>query len=221
MAPGDCFLYAELHPNIRQISLAASLSSASNPSTRIAISADCKTVELRHGSSAHQLILPAKASFGGVVLPIQERQQGSSTLTWRIPPDLSSLPTSRETEALPWSSLDLTSLSEVTCRQCSSIVVPHDIIRTWKDLPSENWAEMMEFWHCHKPYNHEHHKGKDGKADERTLASRGYGASSAISAQEGIGLIDLTAFLFSETDCQNIVVSLLAHFLRRIHPPAR
>jgi hypothetical protein len=79
----------------------------------------------------------------------------------------------------------------------------------WKDLPSENWAEMMEFWHCHKP-DHKHgedHGDASGKADEKTLAARGYGASSVISAQEGVGFVDLTTLLFTESDCQHLTVS--------------
>ncbi|KAF4989583.1 hypothetical protein FGRMN_9045 [Fusarium graminum] len=67
-------------------------------------------------------------------------------------------------------------------------------------LPSENWAEMMEFWHCHKPHDHEHQ-------DPESLASKGYGANHAISAQQGTGFVDLTSFLFSEPDCRGLKYS--------------
>jgi hypothetical protein len=76
-------------------------------------------------------------------------------------------------------------------------------LKTWKDLPSENWAEMMEFWHCHKPHDH------DAK-DEDSLGKKGYGASSAIAAQPSVGLVDQTSFLVSEVDCTGLLVSLIA-----------
>ncbi|KAM0251244.1 hypothetical protein ACHAP5_001842 [Fusarium lateritium] len=59
---------------------------------------------------------------------------------------------------------------------------------------------MMEFWHCHKPHDHEHQ-------DPESLASKGYGANHAISAQQGTGFVDLTSFLFSESDCQGLKYS--------------
>jgi hypothetical protein len=201
-------LYAELLANIRQISLAASLPSPSDASTQVALTADCKTVELRHGSSVYQLALPAKTALGGTLLPIQDRQKGTTTLSWRLPLDASSTPSSsHQSDALPWSATDLDPSSAVACRQCSTVVVPAGAVNVWKDLPSENWAEMMEFWHCHKP-DHVHGHGDDAaKADEKSLASRGYGSSSLISAQEGVGFVDLTTLLFAESDCRHLTVS--------------
>jgi hypothetical protein len=214
MAPsGECALYAELLANIRQISLAASLSSPSDASTRVSISADCRTVELRHRGVVSQLQLPAKASLGGTLLPIQDRQRGTTTLSWRLPLDASSSPSpSRQGDDVPWSATDLVPGSVVSCRACTAAVVPAGAVKAWKDLPSENWAEMMEFWHCHKPHHHHgrghNHEGEEGgKADEQSLAARGYGASSAISAQEGVGFIDLTALMFAESDCRGVTVS--------------
>ncbi|KAL2166264.1 hypothetical protein VTG60DRAFT_3077 [Thermothelomyces hinnuleus] len=71
---------------------------------------------------------------------------------------------------------------------------------------------MMEFWHCHKPDHHHHHHqnhdGKTGKAGDESLATRGYGASSSISAQKDVGFVDLTTLLFDETDCQPLTFSL-------------
>jgi hypothetical protein len=204
-------LYAELLANIRQISLAASLPSPSDASTQAALSADCRTVELRHRNRCNQLTLPAKASLGGTLLPIQDKQKGAMTLTWRLPLDVfSASPSSSLGDTIPWSASDLDAGSGVACRQCGTEVVPSGSVKVWKDLPSENWAEMMEFWHCHKPDHHHHqsHGEESGRADEESLASRGYGASSAISAQEGAGFVDLTTLLFAEKDCQNVMVSV-------------
>lgn len=206
----DCTLYAELLANIRQISLAASLSSPCDASTRVTLSADSRTVELRHGSSNYHLTLPAKAALGGTLLPVQDKQKGTTALSWRLPLDVSSLSSSHQAndDRMSWSATDLDPGSEVSCRRCGTAVVPAGSVEAWKDLPSENWAEMMEFWHCHKPEHRHNDDGEAGKADEESLAARGYGASSAISAQEGVGFVDLTTLLFAETNCQNVTVSL-------------
>jgi hypothetical protein len=82
---------------------------------------------------------------------------------------------------------------------------------------------MMEFWHCCKPGEEDHHhhhghkqqsgtangNGAQTKADEKSLAARGYGASSAVEARQGIGYVDLISLLFAEADCSGrILVSL-------------
>ncbi|KAK4127069.1 hypothetical protein N657DRAFT_565391 [Parathielavia appendiculata] len=209
MGPSDeCLLYAELLANIRQISLAASLPTPCDASTQLALSADGQTVQLKHGRSSFHLTLPAKASLGAKLLPIQDQQKGRTSLAWRLPLDATSLSTSHQADPVPWSATDLDPSSGVACRQCRAVVVPSGAVKSWKDLPSENWAEMMEFWHCHKP-DHKHrtdHGEESGEADDRTLAARGYGASSAISAQEGVGFVDLTTLLLAESDCQNVTL---------------
>ncbi|KAK3393183.1 ubiquitin-conjugating enzyme E2-binding protein [Podospora didyma] len=200
-------IYAELLSNIRQISLAVSLRSPSDGSTRVAVTADGSDVELRHQGEMQRLALPAKIAHGGAVLPINT--QGVSTLTWRLPLDPTSSQQKNTTDgdAAPWSATDLEAGSAVTCRQCGAVVVDRDAIKVWKDLPSENWAEMMEFWHCHKPNEAEHHSHENGKADDRSLAARGYGASSNISAQNGVGFVDLTTLLFSESASASLTFS--------------
>lgn len=213
---GDCTLYAELLANLGQISLAASLSSSSDASTQVSLSSDCRDVELQHRGIAYRLGLPAKSSLGGTLLPIQDKQKGTTALSWRLPLERRpALPTS-ENDCVPWSATDMEPGSAVVCRQCAIDVVPSGAVNAWKDLPSENWAEMMEFWHCHKPehhnsqnhsHGHDHALEESGKADEKSLAARGYGASSAISAQDGVGFVDLPTLMFAETDCQNVTVS--------------
>lgn len=58
-------------------------------------------------------------------------------------------------ESTPWSSNYLTPFantgSQFSCVQCRNDVLTCKSINTWKPLPSETWAEMMDFWHCHKP----------------------------------------------------------------------
>ena len=204
----DIAVYAELLSNIRQISLAATLPTPGDESTRAMIAADGFDFALSHRGQTRHLKLPTKAAIAPSMLPIQK--PGATALSLRLPVDadyLSRNPTLQQGMTL-WSATDLEAASGVSCRQCGvSVVKPDSVV--WKDLPSENWAEMMEFWHCHKPdvgHNHSH-AHNNAKADEASLASRGYGASSTISAQKGVGFVDLTTLLFAEADCDGITVS--------------
>jgi hypothetical protein len=84
-------------------------------------------------------------------------------------------------------------------------------ITEWKDLPSDNWAEMMEFWHCHKPVDH-NNPSAGAETDGKTT-NKGYGANNVISAQQGIGLIDVTSFVLSTDDCSAVLVSVALSIL--------
>jgi ubiquitin-protein ligase E3 D len=200
-------LYAELLPNLRWISLAASFPSPTDDTTRATLASDGLTVEVAHRGELSRLELPAKAVLGASDL--MTRKYGDTILTWRLeiaPSDRSDGLSLRRNAAL-WSATELDTGHGVACRKCGTSIVGEGVLEEWKDLPSENWAEMMEFWHCHKPDDHSHQDNTTGKADDKSLATRGYGASSAISAQQKVGLVDLTTLLFAETDCRSLRVS--------------
>lgn len=200
-------LYAELLPNLRRISLAASFPSPTDATTRATLASDGIIVEVAHHGEVSRLELPAKAEFGASNL--MTPKHGDTTLTWRLeiaPPDQADGPPLQQNTAL-WSATELDAGNGVACRKCGTSIVGEGVLDEWKDLPSENWAEMMEFWHCHKPDDHSHQDDTTGKADDKSLATRGYGASSAISAQQKVGLVDLTTLLFAETDCRSLRVS--------------
>ncbi|KAK3985955.1 ubiquitin-conjugating enzyme E2-binding protein [Cladorrhinum sp. PSN332] len=213
-------LYAEFLPNIRQISVAASLPSPSNGRTRLVVHSDGATAELKYLDEGYTLSLPSRASAGDYTVYANPNQKDSTSLSWRLPVHIivPQQPRSHDpnTDAV-WSATDFEAGSEVSCRKCNTVVVVSGATKVWKDLPSENWAEMMEFWHCHKPADHPDHDHDDdhnnnqtdasGKADEQSLAARGYGASSFVSAQKGVGFVDLTTLMFTESDCQNLTYS--------------
>ncbi|KAF4962668.1 hypothetical protein FSARC_9229 [Fusarium sarcochroum] len=193
-------IYAELLSNIRQISVVASLSTPADSSTKAEISHDGRQLNVTHQDRTESISLPAQTSVAG---PLPVTKTGRPSLSWRLPvspADAKPAQFSLENQALPWTSVDITTGSPIGCRNCGNEFVTQNTIKTWKDLPSENWAEMMEFWHCHKPHDHEHQ-------DSESLASKGYGANHAISAQQGIGFVDLTSFLFSESDCRGLKYS--------------
>lgn len=45
----------------------------------------------------------------------------------------------------------------LTCSNCNSDIIHSDQVKYIKELPSEIWSELMEFWHCHKPHDHANH----------------------------------------------------------------
>lgn len=236
MTTSPISLYAELLPNIRQISLALTLTLQEG-------GGELSSISIKHGddstgfSSLHllykekQLDLPLPgrvACRSGHTLRAGGLFTPGEVLTWRLQLADDNNPADREIDSGrengPWEARELVPGGGVSCRKCGASLIPKETVKMWKDLPAEGWAEMMEFWHCHKPGEEDHHhqghseqlnrgveeqKDLHGKADESSLASRGYGADSTIVAQKGVGFVDLTTFLFSEDDCHGIVVSLL------------
>ena len=102
------------------------------------------------------------------------------------------------------------------CRECSAVIIEKGSVKGWRDLPSENWAEMMDFWHCHKPDVPQANgaSGHDlgGSIDESSV-NRGYGADTIFAPTRGLGFVDLTTFLLVELDCTNIEVRYGIPFL--------
>lgn len=199
-SPGRILIYAELLSNIRQISVGCLLPSECAPETTAFVSDDGWTMTIRHQRAESSVRLPGRVN-APQTLPMPNRR--ARDLAWRLPlatPGRPAVPVSADSQAAPWSAQDIKSNSTLRCRACRTVVVPEGAITVWKDLPSENWAEMMEFWHCHKPHDH-------GQDDHDHLDSKGYGANSRLAGQTGVGLVDLTSFLFSRLDCRNLVVS--------------
>lgn len=200
-------IYAELLANIRQLSVAVTLPSPAERSTQGTVSPDGSKLHIAHAGTQTPFSLP-----GNVVAPrngvLPAPHPGSRVLSWRLPLSDASAPLARGPvdEPVPWTATDLLPESAVACRGCAATVVPEGTAKEWRDLPSENWAEMMDFWHCHKPTDHEHDH------EPEHLAKRGYGANSSIAAQNGVGLVDLTSLLFTEADCSGLVVSELLCF---------
>lgn len=141
---------------------------------------------------------------------------------------------------VPWMASDMGPSTKVRCRACGSFVLDDPASAsptgpdnddgssklkgtgwTWKDLPSGNWAEMMDFWHCHKPDTHDHEKDPEGKTvsiQERNSQVKGYGAANQVVAKPGTVLVDVASFLVVEEDCKGVKVSPLFFFF--FSPPS-
>lgn len=119
-------------------------------------------------------------------------------------------------EYVPWMAGDMGSYTRLGCRGCGNVVL--DCSPTpapgntgsgwvWKDLPSGNWAEMMDFWHCHKPDTHDHDHGDHTVSiEERNSQVKGYGAANQVVASSRTGLVDVATFLVAEGDCRGLKV---------------
>jgi len=195
-------MYAELLANIRQISVIVSLLTPCDSSTVVSISLQRDSITIHHDGKISTLPLPGQVAASAV---LQKPSLRSRDLSWRLP--LAGEPTrgDPDTNESPWAANNLGKDTQLFCRSCGAEIISKGSMQSWKDLPSENWAEMMDFWHCHKPTEHESHKGHSH--DESATANKGYGANSKFTAQSKVGFVDLTTFLLDGKDCHNINVS--------------
>lgn len=207
------FLYAEFLPKLGRISIVIHLPTPSTYLTKALVSDDARRLLVYHEGATTELVLPVKTALKNEHLP-GEIPPGLDEMSWRLVPHKSEVAAAGfgrsgfDAGAVPWSAVDLKPHVDVTCRTCGTVFISKDNLKEWKDLPSENWAEMMEFWHCHKPTNNTKNGQENGKqTTEDQQTSRGYGANSAIGSQKGVGFVDLTKMLFHGDDFQELMVS--------------
>lgn len=198
-------LYAEHLVNIRTLSIQASLSTATNEETRAELVANGTKLSLSHEGETATVELPirvpggqSKATF---VLPPVATKEISFRISLEEKPGSTFLRGSNDHETddiVPWTATALTAEAEICCRSCKSVIVSRGKVKLWKDLPSENWAEMMDFWHCHRPdVPHDH--------DHKTPV-KGYSADSRLVIQSGVGMVDPVDFVLAVEDCSNLTV---------------
>lgn len=88
-------------------------------------------------------VLPASVELGSsktsLRLPCSTIQEHDRSNQWAKNP--------------PWTASELSKQKVIAkCRHCDHVLAKS--IAVWKQLPSEHWAELMDFWHCHKPHTH-------------------------------------------------------------------
>lgn len=238
-------LHAELLPNIRQITLYASLPripelEGFRPVIQLSDLRKEATISLPppFDHVSEPIKLPARVSdayrrlvnarSGAAVTPVSTQSTDTSQdYSFRMQVDSSdeALLLSRDElidDYVPWTAADMSLSTRICCQRCgnmflktktSSSETGEDVGQPkgwiWKDLPSGNWAEMMDFWHCHKPDPHE--DNQDGtkntalRIEDQTAQLKGYGAASRVVAISGTVLIDAATFLLVESDCMGLV----------------
>jgi hypothetical protein len=195
-------LYAEALTHIRQLTLHASLQTEKNEDTKILLSSDKKIITALHDGESSSIYLPTQISgTAHVTFPIEKRTEIST----RLQIDDVSQPDSAKQDAggveVPWSAASLQESASLSCNQCDACILPAARAISWKDLPSENWAELMDFWFCHKP-----HENGESSGDHAAQA-KGFSTRSKLDASSGVGLVDVVSFLLYGEDCTNVEVS--------------
>lgn len=202
-------IYAEHLINIRSLTIQISLPTSSDGSTTLSV--DGNILALSHQGETAKITLP-------VSVPESERAKlsvfpaSTTNLSFRIRLDDTPTRDSQNGETvIPWTATSLSQQAELLCRSCDVEILPRGQVQTWKDLPSEGWAEMMEFWHCHKPnepHDHEHQTDK-----------KGYSADSMLAITPSVGLVNAINFVLAADDCKNIKVGHQVSFI--LHTKAR
>lgn len=222
MAPNETSikLYAELLLHIRTVTLFASLRTNFSQETKAKLSADKSCITVSHEGHTATIRLPINVKGGGDAALSLPSQPPSKEITLRLQMEetedsniLGLLHAEeRKLNLVPWDGASLSQAEsvEIVCKNCNGILVPKEKISQWRDLPNENWAEMMDFWHCHKPDEHHLHD----HTHEEVVGRKGYAAGNSLQATEGVGYVDLTSFLLKMQDCEGAQVRLLFPSIR-------
>lgn len=217
LAANDTFitLYAELLLHIRTITLFASLRTLHTRETKAKLSTDGCSITVTHEGQSATVRLPIKVEGGGDAALSLPAQPPSKELTLRLQIEekdgtnmLGALQAEeRKANIVPWDGTSLNDLNEadINCKNCENVVVPRGSVSQWRDLPNENWAEMMDFWHCHKPDEHHLHD----HTHHEIVGKKGYAAGNKLKAAEGVGFVDLASFLLKEQDFASVEVGFL------------
>lgn len=203
-------VYAELLLHLRQVTVYVSLGSKINEQTSLDLSSDLQNLYVHHGGETACLHLPAKvaanAAFKLPSGPVNELSYRLPILGHGLPVDLTD---ATAINSVPWSAESLTPVTRINCRNCNQTLVERSAVAVWKNLPSENWAEMMDFWHCHKP-DHEEHGSTHDSNGSINGTQKGYTADTKLLAKPGVGFVDLSQLLLAKQDCGGIEVRFLA-----------
>lgn len=194
-------VYAEFLHNIRQLTISITLISNCNKSTTVELSQDRKALVIEH--QAQQIIaqLPAQVD-ADAILPRPLPRTKELVFRLNAAEDRDSWQPKRlelDDHAI-WPASSLTPDTRISCRACQSVVL-RGSVKVWKDLPSDNWAEMMDFWHCHKPDN------EDCPRQDASQSTKGYAAFNSLAPLPGCGLVHLDHFRIHESDCRGLQVS--------------
>ncbi|KAI9891641.1 MAG: hypothetical protein M1814_002576 [Vezdaea aestivalis] len=194
----DPKIYAELLSNIRRISIIVTLASPPDATTRVAVDRGTH-LGVSHQSKKSAIQLPATVLEDG---ELEYRFiSGELSLRLQLKDEYSSWDCGEVPNVVPWMAGHLSSESELLCRNCSGSLLAPGAVKAWKDLPNENWAELMDFWHCHKP--------PELHSCTNTTDEKGHAASKQLAARMGIGLVERSFFLLAAEDCKGSIKVLL------------
>ncbi|KAI5801586.1 ubiquitin-conjugating enzyme E2-binding protein [Peziza echinospora] len=187
-------IYAELLRSLGQVSIYIELTSPADNSTRLELQQQGTVLSLKHGAWNVTLELPAAVKLSSPTqLTIPPGIFERSLKLLLLDPTIAS---EGQDNYVPWTAPQLS--NKTSCFQCASChheVITPGATMIWKDLPSHNWADMMDFWHCHKPT-----ETQGPNVREKRTHGDGRGIGGYV-VQEGVGLVDLTFVLVNQKDC--------------------
>ncbi len=156
---------------------------------------DRKTLRVRHASQTTAIPLPASVDITSTVkVKIAESKR---EISLRLPAS----PIKRSDEnQVPAS--DPSNTAKVNCTGCNSLLVN---AVSWKRLPTQYWAELLDSWHCHKGVDNSHIH------DQFALPDYLVAAADRIRAKTGTGLVGVSHLVVSQEDLigADISVSML------------
>lgn len=202
------YIYAELLLNVRSVTVFISVPTICTIDTQVSMRSDCRTLNVQHDGKTATSCLPCIVTHHGNIA--YSRSQ-TKEISFRLQPSScsreSALDYQASTSETLWSAAMLSVSSRISCQSCKVILAKP--ITTWKDLPSSGWADMMDLWHCHKPDPFDDRHGPT----EDFESTKGYAASNMLGPRESVGLVGITDFWLSESDCAGIRVSRSQDFL--------
>ena len=208
------FLYAEILVNIRQVTLYASLQTWKTEQTKIEVASDKRSISVHHDGETARLLLPTTiAGRAEIGIPAKKAKELSLRLEIEGPDVAISTLHQLELHSI-WAANTMTSETILSCYKCHNVFHCPAEKFEWYDLPSQNWADMMDYWHCHKPVE------KVEPTEVNAARSKGYAAQDKLKARPGAALIDTLSIILFPRDCTGVKVrNFLALSLFHSHGP--
>lgn len=199
------YLYAEVLLNIHQVTLHASLQTTRNEQTKIEISSDKHVITVFHDGQSTSLYLPTQISGNAkITIPAEKKKDLSVRLAIEDTSGLAPPELNGASDVAPWSAQSMSEDAMLRCKSCHAQILSHC---QWQDLPSQNWFEMLDYWHCHKPEDDADHQQGDISSANQPLGR------DMTKSKPGLGLVDVVSFLLNAKDCSNLNVSTLLYLL--------
>lgn len=195
----NIYLYAEILTHIRQLTLHASLKAEKHEGAKLEVTTDKTVISVKHDGETQRLYLPTQIKGDATVtFPLLKKTELAARI--QIDDEHEWKCSVSDDIEVPWMASDLCSKTIIQCRYCHAEILSQGSIQIWKNLPSENWAELMDFWFCHKPQDNQ-------EAGEEAAAAKGFSSNSKLNISSGTGMSDLISLLLLGDDCKNIKVS--------------
>ncbi|KAK9379034.1 HECT-like ubiquitin-conjugating enzyme-binding-domain-containing protein [Kockiozyma suomiensis] len=141
--------YAELLPRISSLTLVISPLS-STPLLLNRLGSSILFVNLASDGIGSTIELPASVAPDTSISLVSKTAFVENTATIRLKANREPGPEHQS----PFPATVLAKAEQISCKSCLSRLLPEQ--SKFLDLPSENWYEMVDYWHCHKPDHHDH-----------------------------------------------------------------